>query len=235
VVDLLAAKLTGEGGPRAVDPRTAINAWKRAGRSSEQCLTEAGAIAVAERVNAGMLLLGSVVGTGDHIELQARLLGVPSGEPRGHVQVTGEPDSLPWLVHDLASQLLARQAGEGEQRLVQLTSTSLPALRAYLDGQAAYRRGLYTEAAGRFSRALDLDSTFALAGLGLVVARLWVASDWDSRGMRLGWRHRDRLSERDRVLLTVITGPEFPQPTTYRQQLEGFARATALAPDRPDP
>jgi len=175
-----------------------------------------------------------VVGTAAHVELQARLVGVLDGETHGRAQVSGDPDSLPWLVDALAGQLLARQAGEEEQRLVQLTSTSLPALRAYLDGQVDYRRGQYREAGDQFSRALDLDSTFALAALGLIAARVWVITDYDSRGVRLGWRHRDRLSERDRALLTALTGPAYPQPTTDREQLEGFSRAAALAPDRPE-
>ncbi len=232
MVDLLAAKFTGQGGPRAVDPRTAIHAWEQAAGSIGADIPEDESITVGRRVGAGQVLLGSVVGTAAHVELQGRLVGVPSGETRGQAQVSGNPDSLPWLVDALAGQLLARQAGEGEQRLVQLTSTSLPALRAYLDGQVAYRRAQYRAAGDLFNRALDLDSTFALAALGLIAARVWVIADYDSRGVRLGWRYRDRLSERDRALLTALAGPAYPQPTTDREQLEGFSHAAELAPDR---
>jgi hypothetical protein len=47
---------------------------------------------------------------------------------------------------------------------------SLPALRNYLAGQAAYRSGKYDHAVARFGRAVEFDSTFALAGLGFLLA-----------------------------------------------------------------
>ena len=74
MVDLLAAKLTGEGGPRAVDPRTLFSAWRRAVDSPDDDLPTERALEVARTLGAGQVLLGSVVGTARHIELQASLV-----------------------------------------------------------------------------------------------------------------------------------------------------------------
>ena len=117
--------------------------------------------------------------------------------------------------------------------LASLTSASLPALRAYLEGQAAYRRGRYVDAVEHFGRALDLDSTFAVAGLSLSLADGWVGTGHArNRGRRVAWRWRERLSPRDRALLTAHVGPSYPASATVRQRLEATESALRLAPDR---
>src|SRR4029079_18228579 len=98
------------------------------------------------------------------------------GRVVGRATAQGTHGELSSVVDRLVAQLLSASAGEEPQRLGALTSTSLPALRAYLEGQAAYRRGRYAEALEKFGRAVDLDSTFALAGLGLSLADGWVGT-----------------------------------------------------------
>ena len=75
MLDLLAAKLTGEGGMRATDPRQLLDAWRRAGGSESVELPRDDALAFARRLGAGRLLLGDVVGTPNRIVLTASLLG----------------------------------------------------------------------------------------------------------------------------------------------------------------
>ena len=100
----------------------------------------------------------------------------------------GPLDSLSVLVDRLTAGLLAGEAGETEN-LVNLTTTSLPALRAYLEGRSAYRDARYTEAVQQFGRALEFDSTFALAGLGLRSAASWTPAEGEAkpRGLALAW------------------------------------------------
>ncbi len=235
MIDLLAAKLTGEGGPRAADPRSVVSAWRRGGGSDTEDLSEARALEVAARLGAGRLLLGSVVGTPSRLAVSVSLVTAPRGRVSAVASVDGPPDSLPVLIDRLTAQLLAREAREVEQRLTTLTTTSLPALRAYLDGQTVYRRGQYSEAAELFNRALELDSSFALAALGRVSAKYWTAGGFDPHGVALAWAYRDRLSERDRALAVAFAGPRYPEPLSWREQLVAFQRATELAPDRPEP
>jgi serine/threonine-protein kinase len=234
MVDLLAAKLTGEGGPRAVDPRAAISAWNRAGGSSDADLTEAAALELARSLGAGRVLLGGLVGTARQVVLNASLLTVDESDRGVQASVEGSTDSLTALVDGLTAQLLALGAGESGQRLASLTSTSLPALRAYLEGQATYRSGRYMEAERLFREAIDLDPGFALAALGLVSARYWTQSGFDQEALSIAWSHRERLSERDRTLLTGMAGPNFPQGAPYAETFEAFLRAVDSAPDRPE-
>ena len=63
IVDLPYARLTGDGGPRALAPQTAITAWQRAGGSAESDLPEAEALELAAGLGSAQLLHGAIVGT----------------------------------------------------------------------------------------------------------------------------------------------------------------------------
>lgn len=231
MLDLLAAKFTGEGGPAASDPRSVMSAWRSAASSADADLSEKDAILVAERLGAGRLVLGGVVGTPKHLVLNASLLEVPSGRAAARASVEGSPDSLPTLVDKLAIQLLAGEKG-GEQLAL---LSSLPALRAFLQGRAAYRRGLYDSAITHFEQALSEDSTFALAGLGLTVAANWAGNDEQrDHGERVAWSERARLSAKDRAYLELFTGPRYPDPAIPLELIDAGARAVRIAPDNPE-
>src|SRR2546426_9704703 len=234
MVDLLAAKLTGEGGPRAVDPRAVLSAWRRAGGSAAGDLPDEAALRAARSLGAGRLIDGGIVGSPAHITLTALLRSVPGGATRAQASVEGSPDSLAGLIDRLTAQLLARGAGEAEQRLPSLTTTSLPALRAYLDGRAEYRRGRYVEAVQHFEEALRVDSAFALAAIGLTSAAGWIGGAAYPRGIALAWAARDRLSERDRAMLAAIAGPHYPGPSSELENLAARERAVAAIPDGAD-
>jgi DNA-binding SARP family transcriptional activator/TolB-like protein len=265
LVDLLATTLTGEGGPVAVDPRTTLALWRqvtsaRRDRASTNAGEGAG-LQVAQASGAGLVLRGEIVRTSAaRLVLSGAVVGVADGRTRARATVQGEGDSIPALVDRLAAQLLALAAGEGVQHLPALTSTSLPALRAYLEGRAAHHRGDDGGAVAHFSRALQLDSTFALAGLELAAAAgpvfkwtVGVDSSWIVRSQRTAmggilldddervtwalnraWQGRDRLSEPDRAYLVALRGENYPHETSAARLLAGWERATRAAPDRAD-
>jgi eukaryotic-like serine/threonine-protein kinase len=232
MIDLLAAKLTGDGGPRAVDPRTVISAWRR--RAGGQELPQGDALRLARGLGAGRVLLGAVIGTPARLVLSASLIPASGGRSSTEASVQGPADSLLSLVDQLAAQLLALGAGEAPQRLASATSTSLPALRYYLDGQAEYRRGRYQDAVHLFEQALMEDSSFALAALGLRSAGGWIGSAEANRGLQLAWAERSRLSARDRAILNGLAGPAFPGFSTERAELAAWQQAVTLAPDQPE-
>jgi tetratricopeptide (TPR) repeat protein len=232
MVDLIGAKLTGEGGLRAADPRVVYAGLRRAVDSDRADLTVDSALALARRLGAGNVLLGDIVGTSATLVVNASIRNA-RGAVVGRASAQGSHADLSALVDRLVAQLLTASAGEEPQRLDALTSTSLPALRAYLEGQAAYRRGRYSDAIERFGRAIDLDSTFAIAGLGLSLADGWVGTGHArERGRAVAWRWRHRLSPRDRALLTAHVGAAYPRPATIRERLTATEEALRLAPDR---
>jgi serine/threonine-protein kinase len=234
MMDLLNATLTGEGGRRAADSRTVITAWRRAGGSAQRDLTRAESRQLGRDLGAGRVLLGQVVGTATHIEVTASLVGTSDDESYLDARVSGPPDSLHALIDTLTAQLLTLQAEEYHDRLGTLTSYSVSALRAYLDGQVAYRNGAYNEAISHYAAALRHDSTFALAALGFAGAWGWTEPrvSGDAQALRLAWKYRDRLNERDAAVLTARAGPRYPFPPSTAEALAAWERAVELAPDR---
>jgi hypothetical protein len=234
MVDLLAAKLTGDGGPRAVDPRSVLSAWRRAGGSAQDDVSPETAMQIAQRLGAGRMIVGSVVGAPDGAVFTASMLKTRATSAAPPITLEGPLDSLSGLVDRLTARLLAGEAGEAE-KLADLTSTSLPALRAYLEGRAAYRQGRYLEAVQQFGQALELDSTFALAGIGLESAAWYTPRDRDiKRGLALAWANKDRLSKRDHLFLVASAGPRFPTVSSSLEHFHAWERLLEVAPDQPE-
>jgi tetratricopeptide (TPR) repeat protein len=231
MVDLIAAKLSGED-LHALEPRTMLDAWRAAGGTETADLSKEQSIQLAQQLKAGRALLGDVVGTPNRLVLNVSLLDVPKGAQIAKVSVEGPPDSLASLVDQIAQQLLTQTSGEASQRMSNLTSTSLTALRAYLDGQALLRRGDAVNAAKDFERALNEDSTFALAGLGLRLATSWYGDPTlGNRGIDIAWRERARLSARDQALLVALAGPRYPNRSSNLDVYNARLQYLQMVPD----
>jgi tRNA A-37 threonylcarbamoyl transferase component Bud32/tetratricopeptide (TPR) repeat protein len=220
MVDLLAIKLTGGWGLRAAEPRAVLGAWHRVAGSEGKDATPEAALEVARRLGAGRMIDGSVVGTSGHLTLTASLLTPAGGRAAVLASVEGPADSLAVLVDGLVARLLSLEAGTEASRLSALTSRSLPAIRAYLAGRAAFRKGRLEDAVNRFREATLLDSTFALAALELVHTSIWLSGlggEDGERGSRLENASRERLGPADQALLDAWTGPVPTGPELFQR------------------
>jgi serine/threonine-protein kinase len=235
MVDALHAKFTGEGGPRAVDPRTTMSAWRETVEDESEDLPLEESVRLAGQLGAGLVLLGGIVEAGDQLTLSGSLHDVPGGEELVQASVAGAGDSLSALMDRLVVQLLSLEAGEAATS-VQTLSGSLDAVRAYLQGQRALRTGFPLEAVRHFDRAIELDSSFALAAVGLGRAGSFAGNtntDAGGRGARLAWELRDHLSGRDRALVTAWRGRNTPGWTSWVDRIQDAEAAVELAPDDP--
>ena len=231
MVDLLGATITGEGGPRTLDPAVVLHAWRQSTKPSAEDLAPEAATRVARSLGAGRLIRGAVVGDLHRLVITASLQSVPDGRVRGSARAEGSADSLAFLVDQITAQLLAGEAGVRE-RVAGLTS--LPALRAYLEGRAAHRLGRFREAEVAYARALQIDSAFALAALGLVfLGQTGVVTDYEAAA-RLAWAAREQLSSRDQGILMAHVGPNYPSSSTLAEFLQAREAAVRIAPDRPE-
>lgn len=232
MVELLSTRLADDSGARSLDPGAVLSAWRAAASSAVDDVPRATAVRVAHELGASRVVFGSVVGTATRLVITASAVRVPGGELIASASVEGTADSLSTLVDRIAVELLAVEAGEHD-RLARHTTPSLPALRAYLDGQAEYRRGDYSGAAQHYERALHADSSFALAALRLAIAadRVNDAEQHD-RALALAWAARDELGAPDAAHLLAFAGPRYPAPSPAIEQLEAWQRAVTLAPGR---
>jgi eukaryotic-like serine/threonine-protein kinase len=231
MVDLMQAKLTGEGGPRAADARSVLAAVRDAGGDADD-LDEQAVSQVARKVGAGRVLQGSIVGPADHLVVNASLVSATDGRTLTQTSVTGPRDSLFVLIDRLTAQLLALGTGASADQLSALTTTSLDALRAYLDGVAAFRRGVFQTSTPTLARAVELDSTFALALSALVESDGWHPATTDmKRVRRLAWQYRERLNSRDQLFLSLRLGSRYPRTTPWQVQIADAERAVQRIPE----
>jgi hypothetical protein len=237
MIDLLATRLTGEVGPRAVDVRTVMSAWSRIAGSPDAELPRDSALLVAAMTGAATAVLGSVGVYGSTLSLTADVLPSDGRGDRVLVEATGPVDSLVAVVDRFAARLISVHSGRDAAEIGSVSGAFLPAwpaLRLYLSGEAAYRRGDYGVALTDFSHALDLDSTFAMAAFGVERSAPWNAGHEDERerARRLAWQYRDRLSRLDRAHLIARIGPRYPMHPTAKELLEARQEALDLMPDR---
>ncbi|HEV2017641.1 MAG TPA: serine/threonine-protein kinase [Gemmatimonadaceae bacterium] len=191
---------------------------------------------VADRLGARSIATGRVIARERHLVLQATVQkNDGSGWHLATLSVEGSADTTGALVNNLASQIIAVLLGEDVQRRAQLAKRSLTAQKFYLSGSAFYRAARNAEALSAFWQALDADSTFALAALGIAEAGGWAwfaGSERTRRGLFGTWPLRNQLSNRDRAVFDALVG----KPDRFRSAHEEYSdweRATELAPYSP--
>jgi hypothetical protein len=231
--ELLATEFTGEGAPRAVDMATVLSAWRRAGGGLRTPLPREKAMQVARSVGAGLVSEGSIVGLGKNITVTASLFNAASGQERGApTKVNASADSLESALKQTASSMIAAVGGAprafGDTRY----TSSPQAMRWYLQGLSAWRRGKIPEAAADFEKATTEDSSFAQAWFRRYFVALWTSTAGPFQ--RPAWERRGRLSPQERTILEGLLGTEFPKPRTIEQRLNDRARAAELLPDSPE-
>jgi tetratricopeptide (TPR) repeat protein len=227
MVDLLSTKLDGAGDLRSVDARALLASLSATVAGGPGAGGDA-----AARLGANLFVMGSVVEAGTHLQLRAALYRqTPNGPtPQSDAAVEGPRDSLPRLVDRLVAQLLAgRLSGPRArlQRTAVLTTPSVPALKAYLQGESALRAGRSDAAKAALQRAVEEDTTFALAWYRLSVA---VASSGERIGeaARQAVRYAGRLEPHDRLLLQAwLASWEFRYADAERM----YRQAVAARPE----
>lgn len=209
MVDLLSTSLDDVGGYRTIDSRTVMARWSEAvpaGQMADLATT----LEVARRTGARYAINGSAVALGDQVRLATEVYDVQTAANVGGGQVEGPSDSVLSLVNQLAVQtmqtLLRKEGGEGvtARAAMSLTTASLPALKAYLEGEAYYRRADFDRAIEAYERALVDDPDMALAHFRLSSAYGWsedIGSERGSEHLLEAQRLSERLSNRDQAIL----------------------------------
>jgi tetratricopeptide (TPR) repeat protein/TolB-like protein len=180
IVDLLSYNLEGIGQLRKIDPVTVLTGWRRMGGSASNALTADEAREVGRRLGSRYVVTGRAMKLGADVQLIAEVQDVESGEMRGTVRVTRPADSASSLVDGLTLELLRGNVlpTDGEYRspsLSRATTSSLPALKAYLAGERVYRTAKWSDAVQHYQRAVEADSNFASAWFRLSSACGWWA------------------------------------------------------------
>jgi serine/threonine-protein kinase len=172
LVDVVSRGLDGAGPLRTVSPTMVVKRWTgRADATSAQALGRA--------TGARTVVFGGLVGAGaDSVRLTATVLDVAGGTSLGEIELREASNRMDRLADSLTVAVLrelGRTRAIGLVRSTPLGSKSLPALKAFLQGEQFLRRSEWDSALAYHQRAIALDSGFTLA--------------WSHAGLAAGWQH----------------------------------------------
>jgi hypothetical protein len=180
--------------------------------------------ALARRYGAKSVVAGTLVRSGDLVRADLGLYLTDSLTPLARISVHAPEadvnaltDSITWKVLDE----IWRAGPPPTPSLSAVTTRSVPALRAFLEGERALVEGRWAGASDAFSRAIATDSTFWLAYYRYALTQRWQESDPDSSVIVAYERHRNELPVRERLLIEASDGS---LPLTER-----LARSRSLA------
>ena len=170
---LIATKLDGGAGMRSIGP-DAILARYHPGTEHPD---PADAARLARSLGARYFVLGDAMQVSGRLYLGATMFDATDGKPMdARIGVQGASAAFFELVDSLTLRLLVERHGQPApqlERLASVTTSSLPALKLFIEGESFSRAGQYQAAAERYERATIADSTFALGYYRLAWVRSW--------------------------------------------------------------
>jgi serine/threonine-protein kinase len=221
----LSASLNGVGGIQTTDRLTVATETSDRGSFS----TGQGA-ALARRLGAGSFTRGTLVRAGDQVRLDLGLYRTEGQAPLAEgIVVTGHRDSISALTDSVAWRLLRQVWQRGappSPSLAAVTTRSLPALRAFLDGEHYVEEDQWDAARLAYRSAVAGDSTFWLAYFRYALAQYWQLHDVEPEVSEVLYQHRNVFPERDRLLVEAWAVND-SQPV----QMELLQAATQRFPD----
>ncbi|CAN5772334.1 hypothetical protein BH23GEM9_BH23GEM9_22360 [soil metagenome] len=225
VVDLLSRNLSGASELQPLDPSLMLTVTGGVEPGDPRV-----AGGIARRLGAGRFVTGTVNGTGSRIRIDASLFAVRDSV---HLVATrtvqGDTTQLFDLIDELTAGLLSElTTGAASERMVRTaasTTSSLPALKAYLEGEQRYRQGEHRDAAAAFQRALEADSAFALARYRLAMTH-HMRGQFDAarREVDGALRHTDRLTAHDQRVMNAFRALHAGSIDMAEQQLRAIVR-----------
>ena len=222
----ISATLSGVGGVTTADRLSVATAT-----ADRPNLSAAEGAALARRLGASSVLRGSLVGAGDNIRLDLGLYSTEGLAPLAEgITVTGHRDSIGQLTDSVAWALLRQVWQRGtppSPSLDAVTTRSIPALRAFLQGERELGANHWDEALLAYRSAIAADSTFGMAHFRYALAQWWTRQPVEPEVLEVLRLQRARFPERERLLIDAFLTSE----TTPRLRLERHLLAVRRFPD----
>ncbi len=179
MVDLMSTKLEGVSNMRPIDPNRVFNQLER---NNEAIPSLSEAVEISKSLGSGEFILGNIIDINEVLQITASKYN-SEGELMVRKTIEGQKTQLASLIDDLTKALIADQLekeGQPISSVATMTSENLQALKAYLEGEQAYRKTNFDQAIDFFQQAVSLDSTFAMAWLRLYLARAWIGGAYNN-------------------------------------------------------
>jgi len=187
---------------------------------------------VARKAEVGWILTGDILQTEPTIVLTSDISDAATGEILVTQRVTGEEgEDLFAVVDKLSSQIKKDLALPGatkkelDKPVAEVTTHSPEAYRYYLEGLDNYSKVYFADAARSFEKALEFDSTFAMAYFRLAnVKEGQERRDLITKAVE----HLDKVSKKERFYIKIVQAGAFGNDKDY---LEGLQEMTEHFPD----
>ncbi|UCE20024.1 MAG: tetratricopeptide repeat protein [Gemmatimonadota bacterium] len=209
---------------------------ERMGVPEDRSLDPALAISIARGGRLETALVGSFARVGEHIRIDAQLFDTRTGnmlkaervECSGLEEVFTKVDELTRQIRD-GLKLTLKGVVEFDQDLADVTTNSIEAYRFFAEGLELLYKVFYKEAAERFERAVEIDTTFATAYARLASAYSGLGrSDDTRRVVRKAVALADRVTERERynimALDASVQGDTKKIIETYERMVQVFPK-----------
>jgi len=206
VVDYLSRSLDRSGDIRTLSPSTAVRAWS--GR-----VDVASAIDLGRSTGSGLVVIGTLMGVGgDSVRVSATVVDVIEQDALGDIEIRGTADRMDQLVDSLTVEVLRELLPTNQVAAsthTSIGSRSMPALKAFLQGEQATRRTAWDTARTLYAEAIGHDSMFALAHLRYGTSELFIKLEqpdgWEDI-YRAGQLNTGGLSEHDSLIVASAAG-----------------------------
>ena len=220
-----------------VGPDSIADALGRMGRPTDADLDEETARELARRDGIPAVIAGELSPLGSGYVLNARLVASSDGTVLASARASARDDETLVGAIDEVSARLRERIGESytslreTPALAHVTTGSLAALEKYTAAHEARNRDEDPEAAVRLlEEAVAIDSTFALAwrDLSTILDNLGEDRDRQEEALEAAYRHRDRLTERERYLVEASYHSDLTED--WERAIEAYEAMLRLDP-----
>jgi tetratricopeptide (TPR) repeat protein/predicted Ser/Thr protein kinase len=208
---------------------------KLLGKEGTKVIDKSVASQVATQAGAKWMLLGSILQVEPQVILTSQLVEVESGRVLSSERITGEPGEKIFSMVDKLTvevkkdlSLPAQAQKEETPKVADVTTYSPEAYRYYLEGRD-YLYKMYTaEAEKSFRKALEFDSTFAMAYLWLATGVGTETKEEQKRLIAKAVKYSDKVSQKEKY---YIKSQEANISGNYTQAIKELQKIVERYPD----
>ncbi len=225
VANLLITDLSESGYVRVVSGQRLYDILKLLGREGQKKIDQEVATQVATKAGARWMLLGNILQVEPEIILTSQLVDVRSGKVAASQRITGETDEKIFSMvdkltvevkKDLSLPAVAHQ--EPDPSVADVTTHSPEAYRYYLEGLNYSEKYYFPEAEKSFRKALEFDSTFAMAYYRLAVRT------WDEELVAKAVAYSDNATQKEKHYIKSLQANISGNDTQHIEELQKIIR-----------
>jgi len=221
VTNLLITDLSESEYMRVVSSQRLYDILKLLGREGEKKIDREVATQVATKAGAKWMLLGNILQLEPRMVITTQLVNVESGQVEASQRITGEmKEEIFSLVDRLTVEikndlsLPAAAQEEPDRPVADVTTHSPEAYRYYIEGVDNYYKYYFDEAWKSFERALEFDSTFAMAYYRLA------AGTWDEELLAKAVEYSNNVSQKEKHYIKSLEANISGNETEYIEELK---------------